>query len=49
MFIIRGFIWDIPILNFCLCAFWGPSEKVLFRVLLKGFYKGSLKGSIRDP
>ena len=23
-FIIGGFIWDIPILIFCLCAFFGP-------------------------
>ena len=49
-FIIRGFIWDIPILVFAYVLFWGPiiDSRDLPRVPFKGCTMGSIKGSIRD-
>ena len=46
-FIIRGVIWDVPILIFAYVLFWGPKNRVRFRVAKKYVSVGFIK-SDRD-
>ena len=47
-----GFIWGIPILSFCLCAFWGPlnrlsaSKKKLYRRVMYVCFLRIVKGFV---